>query len=172
MQQILSYCVWHPAFHCSTLVEKHCDKATRPPLNLQINGCDLPKKYVPLFWPRLDKQNIKRRVIAAGNICCPAKHHSVHYRLNPPVNFTFWSVIKQHVLLNLTRMTRNLMNAERETPRMGKIKKQTEIYYNNRMQVFFCSETLFDGLNSYLGKQHKTVQAGKFVVVHKIYYFM
>jgi hypothetical protein len=49
--------------------------------------------------------------------------NSVHYQLNPPVNFTFLSVIKQHVLLNLTRMTRIAMKAESQMPCMGKIKK-------------------------------------------------
>jgi hypothetical protein len=52
-------------------------------------------------------------------------------------------------------MTRNLMNAESQMPRTDKIKKQTEICCNNRMQVFFYSETLSDGLKSYLGKQYK-----------------
>lgn len=91
----------------------------------------------------------RRREIPAGDIYNSAKHYSVHYRLNPPVNLTFWSVIKQHVLLILTRMTRNLMKAENQMPRVGEMKKQPERYCNNRMQIFFYSETLSDGLKSF-----------------------
>jgi len=52
-------------------------------------------------------------------------------------------------------MTRKAMKAESQMPRMGKIKKQTDIYCISIMQVFFYSVTLSDGLKSYLGKQYK-----------------
>ena len=66
------------------------------------------------------------------------------------------------------------MKAESQMPRTGEIKKQTEIYCNNIMQVFLYSATLSDGLESYLGKEYKKkkVQEGKFVSIHKIYYFL
>ena len=48
------------------------------------------------------------------------------------------------------------MKTESQMPRTGKIKKkQTEIYCDNTMQVFFYAVTLSDALKSYLVKRYK-----------------